>query len=106
MDYSPWDHKESGTTELLTLSPSLLLRLLSARHVLNYVALSFGDIKFPFIIIDRKTLYLKIHVILSLIGSHLFIFVLFSLLSVVGQKRSSCDLCQRVFFLRLPLGLL
>ena len=50
MDYSPWGHKESGMTEPLTLSPSLLLRFLSARQVLNNVALRFGDMNFFFFI--------------------------------------------------------
>ena len=53
---------QRGMTEPLTLSFTFFLRLLSARHVLNNVALRFGDIKFPFIVIDRKTLYLKIHI--------------------------------------------
>ena len=55
MDYSPWGHNESGMTEPLKLSPSLLLRLLSASHVLNNVALRFGDIMFSFIVIDGET---------------------------------------------------
>ena len=46
VDYSPWGHKESGMTEPLTLSPSVLLRFLSAHQVLNNVALRFGDMNF------------------------------------------------------------
>ena len=34
--------------------------------------------------------------LLILIRSHLFVFVLFSLLQDMGQKRSCCDLCQSV----------
>ena len=36
---------------------------------------------------------------LSFIRSHLFIFVFISITLDVDQKRSCCDLCQRVFFL-------
>ena len=44
--------------------------------------------------------------LLSLIRSHLFISLLFSLLWDVGHRVSCCDLCQRVFCLRFPLGVL
>ena len=43
--------------------------------------------------------------LLSLIRSHLFL-LLFPLLWEVGHKESCCDLCQRVFFLCFPLGVL
>ena len=44
--------------------------------------------------------------LLSLIRSHLFIFVFISLLWVVGHRGSCCDLCQRVFCLHFPLRVL
>ena len=44
--------------------------------------------------------------LLSLIRSHLFIFLLFPLLWEVGHRGSCCDLCQRVFCLCFPLGVL
>ena len=43
---------------------------------------------------------------LSLIKSHLFIFSLFPLLLEVGHRGSCCDLCQKVFCLCSPLGVL
>ena len=42
---------------------------------------------------------------LSLIRSHLFL-LLFPLLWEVGHRGSCCDLCQRVFCLSFPLGVL
>ena len=42
--------------------------------------------------------------LLSLIRSHLFI--LFPLLWEVGHRESCCDLCQRMFCLCFPLGVL
>ena len=44
--------------------------------------------------------------LLSLIRSHLFIFVFISLLWVVGHRGSYCNLCQRVFCLYFPLWVL
>ena len=44
--------------------------------------------------------------LLSLIRSHLFIFVFISITLGGGSKRSRCDLCQRVFFLCFPLRVL
>ena len=41
---------------------------------------------------------------LSLFRSHLFIFALFPLLWEVGHRGSCCGLCQRVFSLCFPLG--
>jgi len=43
--------------------------------------------------------------VLSLIRSHLFLF-LFPLLWKVGHRGSCCDLCQRVFCLSFPLKVL
>ena len=43
--------------------------------------------------------------LLSLIRSHLFL-LLFPLLWEVGHRGSCCDLCQRVFCLCFPLGVL
>ena len=43
--------------------------------------------------------------LLSLIRSHLFL-LLFPLLWEVGHRGSCCDLCQRVFCLCSPLGVL
>ena len=42
--------------------------------------------------------------LLSLIKSHLFIFISVTLGG--GQKRSCCGLCQRVFFLCFPVRVL
>ena len=47
-----------------------------------------------------------VQMLLSLIRSHLFIFGLFPLLWEVGHRGSCCDLCQRVFCLCFPLGVL
>ena len=44
--------------------------------------------------------------LLGLIRSHLFIFALFPLLWEVGHRGSCCDVCQRVFSLCSPLGVL
>ena len=44
--------------------------------------------------------------LLSLIRSHLFILLLFPLVWEVGYRGSFCDLCQRVFCLCFPLGVL
>ena len=44
--------------------------------------------------------------LLSLIRSHLFIFYLFPLLWEVGLRGSCCDLCQIVFCLCSPPGVL
>ena len=44
--------------------------------------------------------------LLSLIRSHLFIFSLFPIFWEVGHRGSCCDLCQRVFCLCSPLGVL
>ena len=45
--------------------------------------------------------------VLSLIRSHFFFFLLlFPLLWEVGQRESCCDLCQRVFCVSFPLGVL
>jgi len=44
--------------------------------------------------------------VLSLIRFHLFILFLFPLLWEVGHRGSFCDLCQRVFCLCFPLGVL
>ena len=44
--------------------------------------------------------------LLSLIRSHLFIFVLFPIFWEVGHRGSCWDLCQRVFCLCSPLGVL
>ena len=44
--------------------------------------------------------------LLSLIRPQLFIFALFPLLWEVGHRGSCCDLCQRVFCLCFPLGVL
>ena len=44
--------------------------------------------------------------LLSLIKSHLFIFVFISFTLGGGSKRSCCGLCQRVFFLCFPLKVL
>ena len=44
--------------------------------------------------------------LLSLIRSHLFIFAFISNTLEVGHRGSCCDLCQRVFCLCFPLGVL
>ena len=44
--------------------------------------------------------------LLSLIRSHLFIFALFPLLWEVDHSKACYDLCQRVFCLCFPLGVL
>ena len=44
--------------------------------------------------------------LLSFIRSPLFSFALFPLLLEVGHRGSCCDLCQRVFCLCFPLGVL
>ena len=44
--------------------------------------------------------------ILSLIRSHLFTFAFISLFWEVGHRGSCCDVCQRVFCLCSPLGVL
>ena len=44
--------------------------------------------------------------LLSLIRSHLFIFAFISITQEVGHRGYCCDLCQRVFCLCLPLGVL
>ena len=44
--------------------------------------------------------------LLSLIRSHLFILLLFPLLQEMGHRGSCYDLCQRVFCLCFPLGVL
>ena len=44
--------------------------------------------------------------LLSLIRSHFLFLLLFPLLWEVGHRGSSCDLCQRVFCLCFPLGVL
>ena len=49
---------------------------------------------------------LAVQKLLSFIRSHLFIFVFISITIGVDQKRSCCDLCQRVFFLCFPLRVL
>ena len=42
---------------------------------------------------------LVVQKLLSLIRSHMFIFLLFPLLWEVGHRGSCCDLCQRLFCL-------
>ena len=49
---------------------------------------------------------LVVQKLLSLIRSHMFIFLLFPLLGEVGHRGSCCDLCRRVFCLCFPLGVL
>ena len=73
--------------EINPLSTALFVNILSHSEVCLFVLLmvSFAVQKF-----------------LSLIGSQLFILFLFSLFQEVVQKRSCCDLCQRVFFLCFP----
>ena len=44
--------------------------------------------------------------LLSLIRSHLFIFLLFPIFWEVGHRGSCCDVCWRVFCLCSPLGIL
>ena len=44
--------------------------------------------------------------LLSLIRSHLFIFAFISITLEMGHRGSCCDLCQRVFCLCFPLGVL
>ena len=44
--------------------------------------------------------------LLILIRSHLFIFAFFPIFWEVGHRESCCDLCQRVFCLCSPLGVL
>ena len=44
--------------------------------------------------------------LLSLIRSHLFTFVFISIALEGGHRGSCCDLCQRVFCLYFPLGVL
>ena len=44
--------------------------------------------------------------LLSLIRSHLFIFVFISIALEGGHRGSCCDLCQRVFCLCFPLRVL
>ena len=44
--------------------------------------------------------------ILILIRSHLFIFLLFPIFWEMDHRGSCCDLCQRVFCLCSPLGVL
>ena len=44
--------------------------------------------------------------LLSFIRSHLFILLLFPIFWDVGHRGSCCDLCQRVFCLCSPLGVL
>ena len=44
--------------------------------------------------------------LLSLIRSHLFLFVLFPILWELGHRGSCCDLCRRVFCLCFPIGVL
>ena len=44
--------------------------------------------------------------LLSLIRSHLFLFVLFPILWELGHRGSCSDLCRRVFCLCFPLGVL
>ena len=44
--------------------------------------------------------------LLSVIRSHLFIFAFISNTLEVGHRGSCCDLCQRVFCLCFPLGVL
>ena len=59
----------------------------------------------PFWVLSFHFVYgfISVQNVLSLIKFHLFIFVLFSLLSEMDQWRSHCDLCQRVFCLCFPL---
>ena len=47
-----------------------------------------------------------VEIFLHLIRSHLFILLLFPLLWEVGHRGSCCYLCQRVFCLCFPLGIL
>ena len=44
--------------------------------------------------------------LLSLIRSHLFIFDFISIILGGGHRGSCCDLCQKVFCLCFPLGVL
>ena len=44
--------------------------------------------------------------LLSLIRSHLFIFAILSFTLEDGSKKYCCDLCQRVFCVCFPLGVL
>ena len=44
--------------------------------------------------------------LLIVIRSHLFIFALFPIFWEVGYRESCCDVCQRVFCLCSPLGVL
>ena len=44
--------------------------------------------------------------LLSLIRSHLFIFVFISITLAGGHRGSCCDLCQSVFFLCFPVRVL
>ena len=44
--------------------------------------------------------------LLSLIRFHLFIFAFISIILGGGHRGCSCDLCQRLFCLRFPLGVL
>ena len=50
--------------------------------------------------------YFAMQTLLSLSRPHLFIFVFISIIWEMGWKRYCCGLCQKVFCLRFPLGVL
>ena len=50
--------------------------------------------------------FFAVQKLLSLIKSHMFVFGFTSIILRDGFKRYFCDLCQRVFCLCFPLGVL
>ena len=92
---------------LITLFVFLILSCMSCLYILKINSLLV--VLFPVIFSHSEgcvfTLLMVSFIVqklLSLIRSHLFLF-LFPLLWEVGHRGSCCDLCQRVFCLYFPL---
>ena len=89
----------------------LVLSHMSCLYILEINPLSVVSFAILFSHFDSciSTLFIvsfTVQKFLSLIRSHLFILLLFSLLWGVGQRGSCCNLCERVFCLNFPLRIL
>ena len=88
----------------------LILRCMSCLYILEINPLSIASFANIFshsecCLFVLFMVFFAVQKLLSLIRSHLFIFVLISVTLGVGSKKI-CDLCQRVFFLCFPLRVL
>ena len=101
----------SLTHFLIGLFIFLVLSCMSCLYILEIKSLSVVSFALSFshsegCLFTLLIVSFVVQKLLSLIRSHLFIFLLFPIFWEVGHRGSCCDVCWRVFCLCSPLGVL